>query len=129
MQYPPQSQSEIACFIKGLENVHCVLENPQSVRDFYSRLFGPPGYTDGEWSELKIAGFDFAVTAGKTKKFVITFKAERLEELRPLLEAVMSLSLPVQRGDYGDYIEICPADGFCMHFSEAKPRTDAEDRS
>lgn len=122
MQHPRQSKSEIVSFIKGLENVHCALDDPGPARDFYSRLFGPPAHTDGEWSEFKVAGFDFAVTAEKRAKFVITFRAQRLEKLRRLLEARLSMHLSIQHGDYGDYLEVCPAEGFCLHFFEAKAR-------
>lgn len=112
--------SEIVAHIKGIENVHCVVDDPREVRDFYASLFGAPAHIDGEWSEFKIAGFDFAVTAGEKRKFVITFKVERLAELCGLIEAKLSTRLTIQRGEYGDYVEVCPGEGFCLHFFEAK---------
>lgn len=122
MEHRQQSQSEIVSHIKGLENVHCVLNDPDDARSFCAELFGPPAHTDGEWSEFKIAGLDFAVTKGESPKFVITFKADRLDELRKLLEQKLSATLPIEHGDYGDYIEVSPAEGFCLHFFEAKKR-------
>lgn len=122
MQHQQPLPFEIISHIKGIENVHCVVDDPRKVRDFYAALFGEPAHTDGEWSEFKIAGFDFAVTAGDKRKFVITFKVERLAELHALLESRLSTRLTIQHGEYGDYVEVCPPDGYCLHFFEAKKR-------
>ena len=122
MQHPQPSQSEIVSHITGIENVHCVLTDPEQTREFYAELFGPPSHMDGDWSEFKISGFDFAVTRGENARFVITFKVKELGELRELLEEKLSTRLPIQHGDYGDYVEVCPEQGFCLHFFEAKER-------
>lgn len=122
MQHPQPSQSEIISHIKGIENVHCVLPDPRKTLEFNTRLFGPPSHTDGDWSEFKISGFDFAVTRGESTKFVITFKVKGLGELCELLEERLAARLSIQHGDYGDYVEVCPGNGFCLHFFEAKKR-------
>lgn len=126
MQHQQQSQSEISAYVRGLDNVHCVLQDPSRARDFYANLFGPPQHTDGEWSEFKIAGFDFAVTAGERAKYVITLKVERLVQLHRLLEERMAEHLEIQHGDYGDYVEVCPSEGFCLHFFEARKKRTIE---
>ncbi len=123
MQYRQPSQSEIISHIKGLENVHCALEEPTPAKEFYASLFGAPAHVDGDWSEFKVSGFDFAVTYGKPKKFVITFKVEGLEELRSKLERLLSLPLVIKHGEYGNYVEVCPSDGFCLHFFESKKKS------
>lgn len=122
MEHRQPLQSEIFSHIEGLENVHCVLKDPGKARDLYSDLFGSPSHTDGDWSEFKISGFDFAVTAGKRPKFVMTFRVDGLNELRGLLEQKLSIALPVEHGDYGDYVEVCPEEGFCVHFFELRKR-------
>lgn len=122
MQRQQRLPSEIRSFIRGLENVHCVLEDPAGARDFYARIFGPPQHRDGTWSEFKIPGFDFAVTAGSPPQLVITFKVERIGELAALLEEEFSRAFPVQHGSYGDFLEVSPAEGFALHFFEAKKR-------
>lgn len=108
--------------IKGVENIHCVLDEPSPARVFYEELFGPPAHVDGDWSELKIAGFDFAVTSGNGQKFVITFKVQNLHGLRAKLEQKLSGGVEIQQGEYGDFVEVCPKDGFCIHFFEAKKK-------
>ncbi len=120
MQHRQPLQSEIASYIRGVENVHCALPAPGKARELYEMLFGPPAHQDGEWSEFKISGFDFAVTLSENTRFVITFKVERLTELCVLLEESLSTTLAINHGDYGDYVEVCPGEGFCIHFFEAR---------
>ena len=122
MQHQPQLQSDILKFITGIENVHCAVNDAGNAREFYSKLFGPPQHEDGSWSEFKIAGLDIAVTVGSKPMFVITFTVEKLMELRSLLEERLSKKLQIQRGDYGDYLEVCPEEGFCLHFFEPKTK-------
>lgn len=118
--------SDILPYITGIENVHCELSNHLVAREFYAKLFGPPAHTDGDWSEFKPAGFDFAVTSGIHDKFVITFKVVHLEELRARLLELFTIDLETKHGDYGRYLELCPGEGFCIHFFEALPRGDSE---
>lgn len=120
MEHRRPLQSDVLSYIKGLENVHCVLRDPGKAREFYTDLFGMPSHTDGAWSEFKISGFDFAVTSGDKPKFIITFKVERLDQLRELLEQKLSIALSLEHGDYGDYVEVCPGEGFCVHFFQSK---------
>ncbi len=122
MEPQPPSPSDILTHIKGVENVHCVLPESESARHLYRKLFGPPAHTDGDWTEFKPGGFELAVTSGHSQKFVITFKTDRLDELRPKLETLLSRELEILHGDYGDYLEVCPDQGFCIHFFESHAR-------
>ena len=129
MPHQPQLQSEMDArgvlnlkYITGIENVHCVVSDAGKARDFYSQIFGSPQHEDGSWSEFKIAGLDIAVTGGNKNKFVITFTVEKLGELRAILESKIAGKLEIQHGDYGDYVEVCPNEGFCLHFFESKKK-------
>jgi len=124
MQHPPQLHSEILKHITGLENVHCTVTDPGKVRKFYTKLFGSPQNQDGSWPEYKIAGLDFAVTFGSQPKFVVTFTVGEIESLRSKLENEIRTKVAIKHGDYGNYIEICPEEGFCIHFFEPKKNCD-----
>ncbi len=120
MQHQPQLQSEIIKHITGVENVHCCVSDPEKTREFYSALFGLPQHEDAPWSEFKVGGLDIAVTYGTKPKFVVTFRVDKLAELRNLLASALSAKIDIQNGEYGDYVEVCPDEGFCIHFFEPK---------
>ncbi len=122
MQHLRQLQSEIARHIKGVENVHSAVANPDRLAEFYAALFGSPKHQDGTWSEFEVADLDIAVTAGSSGRSVITFRVEDLPSLHSLLEGGGFPVTGIQRGEYGDYVELSPGEGFVFHFFEPKKK-------
>jgi hypothetical protein len=120
MPHPQQLQSEIIPYIKGIENVHCVVGDSGKTRGFWTGLFGEPKHQDGTWSEFSIGGLDVAVTGGAAAKSVITIRVENLAGLHSLLKDKGYPVTGIQHGDYGDFAEVSPDEGFAFHFFEPK---------
>ena len=125
MPHRQQLQSEIISYIKGIENVHCVVSDPDKVGEFWAGLLGKPKHQDGAWSEFTIGGLDVAVTGGVTPKSVITFKVENLSALRSVLHDKGYPVTEIQHGEYGDFVEVSPDEGFAFHFFEPKKKCGA----
>ena len=125
MQHQQQLQSEILKHIIAVENVHCSVSDPGKTRELYSLLFGTPKHEDGSWSEFNVAGLDIAITHGTEPRFVITFRIDELAQFRELLASLLSAEPEIRHGDYGDYIEVCPDEGYCIHFFDPKVKCES----
>ncbi len=126
MPHPQQLQSEIARYIKGIENVHCVVSDPGRVKDFWTGLFGDPRHQDGPWSEFLIGGLEMAVTGGASARSVVTFRVENLAGLHSILKGSGFPVTDIQHGEYGDFAEVSPEEGFVFHFFEPKKKCEAQ---